>query len=83
MTEIGYMRLTQVLDVVPICRTAWYDGIKDGRFPAPVKMGRMSLWRKGDVLDLISRIDAGFSDSQKSETPCVAAHEASKKSQRA
>ena len=85
MTEmaVGYMRLKQVLMLVPMCRTTWYDGIKSGLFPAPVKMGRMSLWRKSDILELVRRIDLGFSDSQKNEAPCAPTHEASKKSQRA
>ena len=81
MTDIGYMRLKQVLDVVPICRTAWYEGVKGGHFPAPVKVGRMSFWKKGDILDLVSRIDNGDIDSPKSETPRAATLEVSKKSQ--
>ena len=50
------LRLNQVLARVPISRATWYAGIKDGRFPPPVKLGaRISAWREGDVLVLLDR----------------------------
>ena len=50
------LRLNQVLARVPISRATWYAGIRDGRFPPPVKLGaRISAWREGDVLVLLDR----------------------------
>jgi prophage regulatory protein len=50
------LRLDQVLVRVPISRATWYAGIRDGRFPPPVKLGaRISAWRERDVLVLLDR----------------------------
>ena len=40
--------------VIPIKKTAWYQGIKSGRYPAPVKLGpRATAWRVADIRALI------------------------------
>ena len=35
--------------LLPISRAAWYRGVREGRFPAPRKVGKMSLWRYDDI----------------------------------
>ena len=41
----GYLRLRQVLEIFPVSRSAWYRGIKEGRYPAPIKLGkRTAAW---------------------------------------
>lgn len=57
----GFVRLQQVLSVIPVGRTTWFNGVKDGRFPRPVKvMGcSCSLWRVCDIRELISQIEGG------------------------
>lgn len=39
--------------IIPIGRSTWLQGVKDGRFPAPVKLGRISAWRLSDIEALI------------------------------
>ena len=35
---------------IPISKSAWYDGIKAGRYPRPLKLGpRTSVWRSEDI----------------------------------
>lgn len=34
----GYLRLEDVLTVYPVSRSAWYEGIKQGIYPAPVPL---------------------------------------------
>lgn len=49
-----------VRGIIPMCRTAWYKGIKDGRYPAPVKLSERSVaWRSTDIDALIERVSAG------------------------
>ena len=38
-TLTGFLRLPQVLNIVPISKSAWWEGCKTGRFPKPVKLG--------------------------------------------
>lgn len=56
LPEIGFLRLPEVLKFYPVSKSTWWQGIKDGRFPAPVKLGvRVSAWRVEDIRELISQ----------------------------
>jgi len=53
------LRLPVVLSRVPIARSAWYQGVKDGRYPAPIKLGpKTSAWREADINKLIADLAA-------------------------
>ena len=53
----GFVRLPQVLHVLGIGKTTFWDGIKTGRFPAPIKLGpRTAVWLVDDIRGLIARI---------------------------
>ena len=52
--ETGFVRLTQVLSVIPIGKTCWWEGVKTGRFPKPVKLSaRCTAWKAEDIHALI------------------------------
>ena len=57
MPEAGLVRLQQILSPsgpIPISKSAWWAGVKEGRFPKPVKLGpRMTAWRVEDIRNLI------------------------------
>ena len=54
LPEIGFIRLPEVLAVFPVSKSAWWAGVKDGRFPKPVKLGpKTSAWRVQDIRSLI------------------------------
>lgn len=57
-TEKGFLRLNQVLQLIPIGRTKWFEGIQSGEFPAPIKLGRCALYRASDIAELITRIES-------------------------
>ncbi len=38
-----------------ICRSSFLDGVKKGIYPAPVRLGRRTLWRSEDIRKLIQR----------------------------
>lgn len=55
--ETGFMRLPQVLEVIPLGKTSWWEGVKSGRFPKPVKLSpRCTAWKAEDIRELIQRI---------------------------
>lgn len=57
-TTERYLRLPQVLSIVPVCRATWYAGIKEGRYPAPVKLGpRAVAWQLSDIEKLIASFE--------------------------
>ncbi|MFO1325437.1 MAG: AlpA family phage regulatory protein [Burkholderiales bacterium] len=59
----GFIRLNTVLRVIPVSRSTWWQGVKDGRFPAAVKLGpRTTAWRVEDIRALIDRAGSATSD---------------------
>lgn len=57
--KAGFLRLPQVLQLVPISKSAWWEGCKTGRFPKPVKLGpRTTVWRAEEIVEFIERIGA-------------------------
>ncbi|MDB9861843.1 AlpA family phage regulatory protein [Litorivicinus sp.] len=49
-----YLRLSQILEILPIGRSTWWKGVKDGRFPPPIKLGtRITMWDEEEVLRLV------------------------------
>ena len=56
----GYARLETVLTVVPVGRSTWWKGVKDGRFPTGVKLGpRLTVWKVEDIRKLLERTSQG------------------------
>ena len=57
LTENSLLRISQVLELIPISRSAWWQGVKSGKYPKPVKIGpRTSAWRYGDIAALLKKI---------------------------
>jgi predicted DNA-binding transcriptional regulator AlpA len=53
----GFLRLRQILALVPICKSTWWEGCKTGRFPKPVKLGpRTTAWRAEDIAALVKSL---------------------------
>lgn len=62
LPETGYLRLWQIIGgkdspaIIPISRSAWWKGCKEGRFPAPIRLGpRTTAWRVQDIRTLLER----------------------------
>ncbi len=54
LPETGFLRLPEVLKLYPVSRSTWWAGIRSGRYPKPVNLGRrMTAWRAEDIRDLI------------------------------
>lgn len=46
----GFLRLKQVLDVIPVSRATWWRKVQDGTYPAPVKLSdSCTAWRKSEI----------------------------------
>lgn len=59
----GFMRLPQVLQLIPVSKSAWWQGCRDGRFPKPVKLGpKTTAWRVEDIVALIERIGSSSNE---------------------
>ena len=55
LPETGFVRLPEVLKVFPVSKSTWWAGVKDGRYPKPVKLGpKITAWRVEDIKELIA-----------------------------
>ncbi|KCZ66179.1 hypothetical protein L53_02340 [Hyphomonas sp. L-53-1-40] len=57
LPKTGFLRLKDILAPVgpiPVSKSTWWAGVKDGRFPKPLKLGaRVTVWRVEDIRELI------------------------------
>ena len=58
----GFLRLNQIVGnkttpaIIPISKSSWWAGVKEGRFPQPVKLGkRTTVWRISDIRKLVEK----------------------------
>ena len=58
LPEVGYLRLSQILNIIPISKRAWWEGCRSGLYPKPMKLGpRTTAWRVEDIRELMERIN--------------------------
>ena len=54
LSAAGFVRIKQILEVVPVGRSTWWNWVRSGKAPKPVKLGpRTTAWRVEDVQALI------------------------------
>lgn len=54
LPETGFVRLPEILKLVPVCRATWWNWVKSGRAPKGVKLSsRVTAWRVEDIRDFI------------------------------
>ena len=42
--------------MIPMSRATWYSGVASGRFPKPIKHGRIAMWRVEDIRTLVAQL---------------------------
>ena len=68
LPECGFLRLSQIIGnpkaeppipaIIPVGKSTWWNGVKSGRFPKPIKLGpRTTAWRVEDIRALIKQPD--------------------------
>lgn len=66
LPESGFVRLSQIIGnpksdppipaIIPVGKSTWWAGVKDGRFPQPIKLGpRTTVWRVEDIREFIEK----------------------------
>ena len=59
LPQTGFIRLPDVLSVIPMGRSTWLAGVSEGRFPKPIKLGpRITAWRVEDIRSFIEGVGA-------------------------
>ena len=66
LPETGFLVMKQIIGdpkaeppippLIPVKKTCWWEGVKSGRFPKPVKLGpRLTVWRVEDIRAWIAK----------------------------
>ena len=62
-----FLKLSEIINVpgsgnaplIPVGRSTWFAGVKDGRYPKPVQLSkRLVVWRRSDIQALIDSLEA-------------------------
>lgn len=67
LPSTGFVRLSQIVGnkksnpptpgLIPICKSTWWNGVKDGRYPSPIKLSpRVTVWRVEDIRAFIANV---------------------------
>lgn len=55
LPDTGFVRLPAILRVIPVSRSTWWEWVRNGRAPKPVKLGpRTTAWKATDIHALIA-----------------------------
>jgi prophage regulatory protein len=58
--ETGLVRLSAILaprGPIPVCKSTWWAGVRNGRFPQPLKLGpRTTVWKAEDIRALFEGV---------------------------
>ena len=64
LPNTGFLRLKQIVGspnsdrpivpIIPVSQSTWWDGVRTGRFPQPIKLGpKITAWKIEDIRRLI------------------------------
>lgn len=55
-SALGFIRLEQILKLIPVSKATWWNGCKTGQFPKPYKLApRITAWKVSDIQSCIER----------------------------
>ncbi|NTW89129.1 MAG: AlpA family phage regulatory protein [Desulfobulbaceae bacterium] len=59
ISEIIGNKKQGIRGIIPVCKATWYAGIKEGKYPKPVKLAEKTVgWRSTDIDELVARLTA-------------------------
>ena len=62
LPETGYLRLPQILRLIPIGRSTWWNWVAHGKAPAGIKLGiKTTAWKAEDIREFLNDLEGGFS----------------------
>lgn len=58
-SEEGLLRLRGVLQLIPVSKSHFLQGVATGQFPQPLKLSeRVTVWKRSDILNFIDQAGA-------------------------
>ena len=58
--NLGFLRLREVLELIKVGKTTFYNGIKSGIYPKPYRISRrLTAWKATDIHNFIENFENG------------------------
>lgn len=52
-----FLRLKQVLEIFPVSSSTWWAGVKDKKFPQPIRIcSRITVWKASEIFQMIKEM---------------------------
>lgn len=59
LQKYGFLRLPEVLELIPVSKSTWWAGVKSGKYPKAVKLSsRITAWRTTEISNYIADLEA-------------------------
>lgn len=56
--EPGFMRLKQILKILPIGASSFWAGVRAGKYPAPIKLGPgTTVWKREAIFEFVRAVE--------------------------
>ncbi len=54
------LRIDDVLKIIPVCKSTWYNWIQKEEAPPPVRLGksRGSFWKEADIIAFVNQTES-------------------------
>ena len=54
LNEMRFLKLSKILELIPVSKSTWWNNVNIGLYPAPVKISkRVTAWRVEDINNLL------------------------------
>ncbi len=64
------LKIEHILEIFPVCKSTWYNGVKANKYPKPLETGtKYSLWKEKDIKDFINSLKYRELKSKKNPSP--------------
>lgn len=71
INENTLLRLSQVLSIIPISKSAWWKGCKDGKYPKPLKLGpKTTVWKASEINAFLEKVRSESQESSVKNSNC-------------
>ena len=54
MFDDRLLKIDQCLEIIPVAKSTWWQKVKEGKYPQPIRLGGSTFWRHSDLMTFIS-----------------------------
>lgn len=55
LPSTGLLRVSQILQFIPVSKSCWWAGVRSGKFPHPIKLSkRVTCWQARDIQKIVN-----------------------------